>query len=227
MTRLYVFCEGQTEEAFVANILVPHFMPRKVAVIPLILPSKRGSNARQHKGGWVDYAKARRFIRQIMHEKHADNTWFTSMIDLYALPADFPKVGDAPLGPAEARVAALEAAFSDDISDDRLWRFTPHLQLHEYEALLLAAPEALTHFYPDRADAVAALRADIAGLAPEAVNEGPETAPSKRIIRHIPEYDKVVAGVVVAMEIGLPTLRAHCPHFHAWLTELERVTTRA
>ncbi len=224
MTRLYVVCEGQTEETFVATILAPHFMPRKVEVQPLTLPNKRNSNARRHKGGWVDYGKARRFIREVMQQMHAGDTWFTTMLDLYALPDDFPGVYDAPHGPAEARVKFLEAAFRADICDDKLWRFTPNLQLHEYEALLLAEPAALTHFYPDRADAVAALCADIAGLAPEAVNESPQAAPSKRIVHHIPEYDKVVAGTLVALEIGLPILRDRCPHFDAWLKELERVT---
>lgn len=227
MMRLYVFCEGQTEETFVGTLLAPHFVPLEVEVTPLILPNKPGSNVRRHKGGWIDYRKARRFIREVMQQMHAEDTWFTTMLDLYALPADFPGMGNAPHGPAEARIAALEAAFHADICDDRLWRFTSNLQLHEYEALLLAAPEALIHFYPDRTDAVAALRADIGGLAPEAVNEGPQTAPSKRIIHHLPEYNKVVAGTLVAMEIGLPTLRACCPHFDAWLVALERVTDRA
>ena len=227
MTRLYVVCEGPTEETFVGTILAPHFRPREVEMTPLILPNKRGSNARQHKGGWIDYGKARRYICKVMRQMHAEDTWFTTMLDLYALPADFPGAGDAPRGPAEARVAFLEAAFHADICDDSLWRFTPNLQLHEYEALLLAEPAALTHFYPDRADAVSALCTDIAGLAPEAVNEGPQTAPSKRIVRHIPEYDKIVAGNLVAVEIGLPTLRARCPHFDAWLTKLERVADRS
>jgi hypothetical protein len=56
---------------------------------------------------------------------------------------------------------------------------------------------------------------EIAGLAPKTVNEGPQTGPSKRIARHIPEYDKVVAGTLVAAENRLPTLRPRCPHFGA------------
>ena len=227
MTRLYVVCEGQTEETFVGTILAPHFWPREVEVTPLTLPNKRSSNARRHKGGWIDYGKARQFIRSLMQQMHAEDTWFTTMLDLYALPADFPDAGNAPRGPAEARVTFLEAAFRADICDDNLWRFTPNLQLYEYEALLLAEPTALTHFYPGRANAVTALCADVAGLAPEAVDAGRRTAPSTRSVHYIPEYDKVVAGTLVAVEIGLPTLRARCPHFDAWLTELERVADRA
>jgi hypothetical protein len=36
-------------------------------------------------------------------------------------------------------VQALERAFSDDIHD---FRFVAHLQLHEYETLLLAEPDS-------------------------------------------------------------------------------------
>ncbi|KQP36596.1 DUF4276 family protein [Methylobacterium sp. Leaf100] len=221
MKRHYVFCEGPTEESFVDNLLLEHFAPRDVIAKPLVLPSKAGSTSRQHKGGWTSYSKARRFIRLTMEQMHADDTWFTTMLDLYALPSDFPNAATDADRSGEARVVALEAAFRTDIRTDQLWRFTPYLQCHEYEALLLADPEALLRFYPDRQDAIAALRQDIGDLAPEAVNEGPETAPSKRILRHLPEYTKVLAGTLVAMEIGLPTLRARCPHFDAWMTELE------
>ena len=112
MTRLYVFCEGQTEETFVNTILSPHFAPREVVVTPLILPTKRGSNARRHKGGWVDYGKARRFIREVMQQMHAEDTWFTTMLDLYALPPDFPGAGDLTGGLAKDRVEVLEAELS-------------------------------------------------------------------------------------------------------------------
>ena len=53
--RLYVICEGQTEETFVNTVLAPHFAARDVTTTPLILPNKNGSNARLHKGGWTDY----------------------------------------------------------------------------------------------------------------------------------------------------------------------------
>jgi len=56
---------------------------------------------------------------------------------------------------------------------------------------------------------------------PELIDDGPETAPSKRILREIPEYDKATAGVSVAAHIGLPTLRKKCRHFDEWVTQLE------
>lgn len=226
-TRLYVFCEGQTEEAFVNAVLGPHFAGRGAAVVPLLLPNKAGSTSREHKGGWVSYGKARRVIRQAM-QHHSDATWFTSMLDLYATPDDFPGLATAPHEPA-ARVRHLEQAFQEDVCTDALWRFTPYLQLHEFEALLLADPVQLGVFFPDKQKSIGALQADIAGLEPEAVNGGLNTAPSKRIIRFLPGYEgsKVAAGPQITKTIGLPTLRARCPHFGAWLAELERRTAPA
>ena len=58
-------------------------------------------------------------------------------------------------------------------------------------------------------------------LSPELINGDPETAPSKRIKREIPTYVKTTSGLNVTKRIGLPKLRAKCPHFGAWLDKLE------
>jgi len=59
--------------------------------------------------------------------------------------------------------------------------------------------------------------------SPELINDGPDTAPSKRILKEIPEYDKVGAGVLVAEKIGLEILRKKCNHFAEWLACLEQL----
>jgi hypothetical protein len=63
----------------------------------------------------------------------------------------------------------------------------------------------------------------VAGFRPEEINEGATTAPSKRIIRHLPVYErsKVRVGAAAAAAIGLPALREKCPHFNDWLSRLE------
>jgi hypothetical protein len=223
--RLYIVCEGQTEEEFVRAVLRDHFRDAvAVDVIPILPSNRAGSNLRRHKGGWTSYAKLRDILRGKMEQKHSDETWFTTMLDLYAIPRDFPGLADAPPHPADDRVAALETAFQNDIITDRLWRFTPYLQLHEYEALMLVDVAVIGRCMPDEAATGApALTADIAGLLPEEVDGGRDTAPSKRIIRHFPSYAglKTSVGPIVAADIGLPKLRAACPHFDDWLTTLE------
>ena len=58
---------------------------------------------------------------------------------------------------------------------------------------------------------------------PEDINEGGATAPSKRLIHHIPRCEKlkVRVGAPAADAIGLTVLRERCPQFGRWLTRLE------
>lgn len=75
--------------------------------------------------------------------------------------------------------------------------------------------------YFERGKEIAELSALVKEKNPELINDGPETAPSKRIERLIPEYDKVIAGKQIAREIGIETLREKCRHFGEWLSRLE------
>jgi hypothetical protein len=222
--RLYIFCEGQTEEAFANTTLYPHFFSRsRTSVTPILLPSKRGTSGRVHKGGWTSYTKAKSFIRNFMAGKHSEETWFTTLLDLYAIPEDFPGLMEASTNDASRRVSLLEASFANDVKTDELWRFSAHLQLHEFEALLLAEPEEIKPSFPNRVDEINALIDEITGLDPEHINHGHRTAPSKRIIKFIPEYEgqKASTGPIIANRIGLERLRTKCPHFDTWLDEIE------
>ena len=63
--------------------------------------------------------------------------------------------------------------------------------------------------------------------SPELVDDGPTTAPSKRIAAAIPEYArrKVSAGPIVAAKIGLPMLQSKCQHFRQWIERLAAAYT--
>ena len=58
---------------------------------------------------------------------------------------------------------------------------------------------------------------------PEFIDDGRETAPSKRVIKEIPDYlgRKVSSGPLIAERIGLVTLRSKCRHFNEWINQLE------
>ena len=152
---------------------------------------------------------------------------FTTAFDFYGLPSDFPGYEEAQAAsdPYE-KVRVLEAALRDDIGD---WKFIPYLQLHEFETLLLSEPGQLAaHFTDDQArvQTLVAIADRISN--PELINEGPDTAPSKRIIAEIPEYAgmKPSAGPIVTERIGLANLRARCRHFGEWIGQLGRVGPR-
>lgn len=116
---------------------------------------------------------------------------------------------------------ALEAALGHDISD---WRFIPYIQLHEFEALILTDPRQLASQFDNCDEGIARLETMVSRFtSPEHVNDNTDTAPSKRIIREIPEYQgrKASAGPIVAAKIGLSTLRSQCAHFAQWLDKLE------
>ena len=55
---------------------------------------------------------------------------------------------------------------------------------------------------------------------PEDINSSPEGAPSKRLLKIVPEYDKVIFGNIVAMEIGITSILEKCPRFRAWVESL-------
>lgn len=57
--------------------------------------------------------------------------------------------------------------------------------------------------------------------SPEEINL--EMPPSKRIEETLPEYTKVVAGALIALEIGLAPMREQCVHFNAWVQTLEQI----
>jgi hypothetical protein len=89
-------------------------------------------------------------------------------------------------------------------------------------ALVLANPQNLAYEYFDRKKEIAHLGKVLLDFKgnPELINDGPETAPSKRILHLIPEYDKVSAGPTIAGLEGIDSLMEKCPHFKEWVTKL-------
>ena len=222
MIRLHVTAEGQTEQFFVKTILAPHLAPFNVfADARCVLTSKDKRAAKEHRGGLLSYEKAKKDIRAWRKEDNHADCRFTTMFDLYALPDDFPGYAESrkKTDPYE-RVRFLEDAMNQDIDD---YRFIPYIQLHEFEALILVDPKALDWEYLEHDKPIKNLISMVGDQNPELINDDPQTAPSKRILHEIPEYDKVTAGVAVAGKIGLERLRKKCTHFNDWLTFLEKL----
>ena len=219
--RLHFIVEGQTEETFVNQVLRPHLAKLAIwAQARCVMTSrKRGV---KHRGGIRRYAQAKRDITAWITEDRKPAARFTTMFDLYGLPSDFPGYEDAAQIPDPyQRVKTLEDALSKDIADPR---FIPYFQLHEFEALVLSDPQKLALQFHHRSAEVRKLVEKASEFnSPELVNDGNTTAPSKRIIKEIPEYAgmKVSAGPIVAEKIGLPALRLKCEHFGEWLGRLE------
>ena len=202
------------------NILRPHLADQSIWVAARCVETRR-SRGRKYSGGIRDYARAKKDIERWMREDRNYDARFTTMFDLYALPEDFPGYEDArrARNPYD-RVQLLEDALGEDVSDRR---FVPYLQLHEFEALLFSDPKKLEERFNRRNAEICRLVQVAEQSNPELINDGNETAPSKRIIREIPEYesDKASSGPIVAEKIGLTTLRVRCQHFGEWIGKLE------
>ena len=223
MARLYVFVEGQTEQTFVATVLTPHLINFGIfQVVPILIAHSRKKGI-VHRGGGRSYKPMKDDIVRALRKYQGSDVYFTTMIDLYAIAPEFPglletaKFINTPL----KRVEILENYFGEDLSDQR---FIPFIQLHEYEAYLFSDTSKFLGEFPSYEKAISELTNMAAEYgSPEDINEGIETAPSKRIIKAIPEYEgrKVSAGSNIASEIGIQAIRNKCPHFNTWLTKLE------
>jgi hypothetical protein len=221
--RLNLIVEGQTEEAFVRDTIGPHLAAFGIVTSARCVETGR-SRGRIHKGGGGAYHRVRADIVRWTKEDHGNDARFTTMLDLYALPDDFPGyVSSTGFPDPYARVAALENSLALDIGE---WRFIPYIQLHEFETLLFADPSKIADFHGDASGGVAGLVALAEKIGnPELIDDGPDTAPSKRIIQCIPRHGalKAVAGPIIARAIGTDTMREACQHFGEWLGKLERL----
>jgi hypothetical protein len=216
MSRLYLLVEGQTEETFVRELLTPHYARMGLYITPIIVSTSPG-----HKGGVVSYGKIKPQISRLC--KQDDHASVSTLFDLYALPGNFPgKATDTypTQGTGEQKAVFLEAQLALDINETN---FIPNLMVHEFEALLFVKPEAFRD-WTDSQKLVDSLTAIVMAYeTPEHINDGPQTAPSKRIAKLMPEYEKTFHGPLIAAEIGLDSLRQACPHFNNWLLRLEQL----
>lgn len=229
MARLYVFAEGQTEQTYGDTVLKHHLATFGVYVQGPILIAHAKKKGRVHRGGGRKYLSMRNDILRFLAQEKANDTYFTTMIDRYAIHSDFPGLAEAERirHMPRQRVEQLEEAFANDINDRR---FIPYIQLHEFEAILFADPRAFETYYADCAKQVGALQAIAqAHASPEEIDDGAQTSPSKRIIDQFQDYEgaKRTAGPQIAATIGVDAIRDKCPHFDAWLAKLERLEMNA
>lgn len=214
-----VLVEGQTEKSFVYNIL-QKAMPWPFVFEARPVLTSRDKKGGENRGGITSYTKVRNDLMKWMKQDKRQQRIFTTMIDYYALPTSFPGMQTVHTLPNPmAKVRHLQREMEADIGDDR---FFAYLQLHEFEALFFTDLKVLKSEYLENQKAINHLAKEVANLAPELINDGPNTAPSKRLESAIPRYNKVAAVSAVLPKIGLPRLRECCPHFNAWIKRIEQ-----
>jgi hypothetical protein len=221
MIRLNIIVEGQTEELFVNNTLVEHLGQFEVYTSACCITTNK---AKGKKGGLENYAKVENDINRWLKQQNKQDVRFTTMFDLYALPNEFPSFEQAnKLSDPYRKVEVLESAFANSINDNR---FIPYIQLHEFESLIFTNLEELYKSFPEYdqyKNEIDRLSIECSSYSPELINQGVTTAPSKRLAKVIPRYDKLKTTLApqVIQKIGLSNIREKCPHFDRWITQLE------
>lgn len=217
MKRVLVLVEGQTEEAFIKRVLAPFFEPSELYLTPTILVTKRVKDGANFKGGVTNFAKFENDLSRLLRSSGA---LVTTMLDYYALPTDFPGMSTRPArGSARERARHVEEAVDAHFGNPGNLR--TFLTLHEFETLLFADTAVL----PDvmsatkHGAAFAAIRAGV--QTPEEINDGPKSAPSKRIEALFPAYRKTLHGPNAVQRIGIERIRLECPHLAQWLADIE------
>ena len=230
MIRLHIVAEGQTEESFVNRMIAGHLRNYDVITDVHCVETGRktiGGSIRIFRGGISSYEKIKKDIDLWSKQDRHPDSYFTTMVDFYGLSNlgdEFPGYHGSIKEPdLYRRVGIVEEAFKIDMG---FQNFIPYLQLHEFEALLFSDPGKFDEEFVDHDIAVNNLKKLAEEFnSPEEIDEGILTAPSKRIIGEIPEYEyaKVSAGPLIAEKIGLQKIRECCAHFDSWLTSLEKL----
>lgn len=192
MIRLAISVEGPTEEEFVKNVLADHLRSKGVEPQPILL------------NGNVTVERLASDIARLIWSFNR----VTSLVDFYG----FRDKNTATPEQLEQRILERVAR-----KINRSWdrsRVIPYVQQYEFEGLLFSNVDA----FADAIDASEESAEELRSIrekfpTPEDINDNSETAPSKRIEKIIRQYEKVVDGPLIAIEIGLDAIRAECPRF--------------
>ena len=192
MRRVYIICEGQTEENFIKEVLAPYFDPQIVAIQPLLVDKKGGA----------------------LFDYYALNTNFPGHNQLNASWDIYKKVAHLEIEFGNDINSNLPNTPND--------RFIPYIQPHEFKSLLFSDINEIVKADPEwnQREALISSLSEIVNKYPnpEEINNSPDTSPSHRLIKilNLPEYRKVLHGTAIAKNIGIENIRQKCKHFDEW-----------
>jgi hypothetical protein len=211
--RIIIVVEGETEEEFVKSSVAPYLQGFGIHDVRGVRPNTSPG----HKGGIVSYGKFRNRVDLFL--KQEKEIVVSSLIDFFRLPVSFPGYEESlKIVNPQDRVTFLENAMKDDLPDTR---YIPYIQLHEFEALLFTDMRGFEYCGFETSQLMQ-VRAIMEGFPnPEDINNHPETAPSKRLMKIIPKYDKVLFGNIITQENGFLQILKKCPRFTAWMQSLK------
>ena len=222
MTRLLIHVEGITEETFVNEVLSQYLCGIGYSTVSARLVGN--TRHRDHRGGIRSWESMTNDI--VSHLKEDHRCIVTTMVDYYALQEDWPNRPNARnLRLCDQKANLIEESMYKEIckklkNNFNPNRFIPYIMMHEFEGMLFSDCEKFGRIigYSQLISTLQDIRNQFPN--PEEINDSPLTAPSKRIKKLIPEYEKPIYGNIAILEIGLNKIRSECPHFNEWLEKL-------
>ncbi|MGE5343633.1 MAG: DUF4276 family protein [Candidatus Omnitrophota bacterium] len=219
--HVYIIVEGRTEQAFIRKVLAPYMGEKGIFFYPELI----GNSG--HKGGNVRFDRALKDIGVFL--KQRKDTFVSTMFDYFQIDKNWPGRGKIKGGIsliAGQKAEFLETAMAEKVIEEfpiynPKNRFIPYIQMHEFEALLFSNASVLS-------DAIDVSQKQIEEIInryndPEEINDGPKTAPSKRLKALNRRYIKTSYGELISFAIGIDNIRSKCPHFNHWLTTFEKI----
>lgn len=221
MKKIFVVTEGQSETNFVNRVMAPYFASRCVLIPNTVITKTDRKHGKTYKGGVENYDQIRNtLLKTLAISSKNKDSYVTTMFDFYRLPTDVPGVADVgKVNNPYEKVELIESAILKTEGYDGNF-FFPYVELHEFEAMLFSDLTKLkeTYFEYDLTDLEECVKVQ---SNPELINNGEETAPSKRIIKCIGCYDKANVGVDVLGKIGIDNIAEKCRHFSEWIKSIE------
>ncbi|MDE6819913.1 DUF4276 family protein, partial [Bacteroides acidifaciens] len=167
------------------------------------------------RGGFVNYQHLKNDAKRLLSSPKKD--FVVSMfVDFFRCPEVPQKERWSGKTSHLDQVAEMEKCIHEDINDTR---FISYIQLHEFEALLFASNDGFTTFFSEE-QAKKTQQIIESYDNPEDINTTPSGAPSKRLLAIKDDYDKIIEGNLIALEVGFPKIMEKCPRFKAWIEKL-------
>lgn len=219
MRRIIIVVEGQTEQEFVKGCVAPHLLNTYgVVSVAARLIGKPG-----HKGGDVSYSRLKKDLDILLREP---DVVISTFIDFFKLANDFPNTDDCQKrGNTSHRIDCLEQGLATDVNAPL---FIPYIQKHEFEALLFSSDTGFLKYLNEQScQELKKVSSQFA--TPEDINN--TQPPSYRLIDIMKryegfQYNKVVYGNILALEIGMKAMLTRCQRFANWIDQLGKMASR-
>jgi hypothetical protein len=187
---IYILCEGQTEERFVKEILIPAYPSQ--TIMPIIVKTKGGG-----KGGSVHLTDYLKQVRRLLESPHV--TKVISLFDLAGLPSSWWG------GLSVKDIRALTDYITQQVADAR---FEPVWLQHEFELIAFIDPILTNRLLAGNATTAKALQTVLKNHHndPEKINHG--NFPSWQLAQIYGKYgyQKIVHGIAIAQALGVAGL---------------------